>query len=33
MFLAAISAASGYREELGSPVAWLHGIARNVAAG
>jgi RNA polymerase sigma-70 factor (ECF subfamily) len=32
VFLAAISAASGYREELGSPVAWLHGIARNVAA-
>ncbi|MCX5233337.1 RNA polymerase sigma factor [Streptomyces sp. NBC_00233] len=32
VFLAAISAASGYREELGSPVAWLHGIARNIAA-
>ncbi|WP_241847719.1 RNA polymerase sigma factor [Streptomyces sp. CB02009] len=32
VFLAAISAASGYREELGSPRAWLHGIARNVAA-
>ncbi|MFF8513351.1 RNA polymerase sigma factor [Streptomyces sp. NPDC015492] len=32
VFLAAISAASGYREELGSPLAWLHGIARNVAA-
>jgi RNA polymerase sigma-70 factor (ECF subfamily) len=32
VFLAAISAASGYREELGSPIAWLHGIARNVAA-
>ncbi|WP_377270158.1 RNA polymerase sigma factor [Peterkaempfera sp. SMS 1(5)a] len=32
VFLAAISAAVGYREELGSPIAWLHGIARNVAA-
>ncbi|MGW1617493.1 RNA polymerase sigma factor [Streptomyces sp. NPDC002285] len=32
VFLAAISAAAGYREELGSPIAWLHGIARNVAA-
>ncbi|WP_369275907.1 RNA polymerase sigma factor [Streptomyces sp. R11] len=32
VFLAAISAAHGYREELGSPIAWLHGIARNVAA-
>ncbi|NWF24727.1 RNA polymerase sigma factor [Streptomyces sp. PKU-EA00015] len=32
VFLAAISAASGYREELGSPIAWLHGIARKVAA-
>ncbi|GGT01989.1 RNA polymerase sigma factor [Streptomyces chromofuscus] len=32
VFLAAISAAHGYRDELGSPVAWLYGIARNVAA-
>ncbi|MGW7825101.1 RNA polymerase sigma factor [Streptomyces puniciscabiei] len=32
VFLAAISAAVCYREELGSPIAWLHGIARNVAA-
>lgn len=32
VFLAAISAASGYREQRGSPIAWLHGIARNVAA-
>ncbi|WUH93803.1 RNA polymerase sigma factor [Streptomyces sp. NBC_00433] len=32
VFLAAISAAAGYREELGSQIAWLHGIARKVAA-
>ncbi|MYY00932.1 MULTISPECIES: sigma-70 family RNA polymerase sigma factor [unclassified Streptomyces] len=32
VFLAAIAAAPGYREELGSPSAWLHGIARNVVA-
>ncbi|MFE7524748.1 RNA polymerase sigma factor [Kitasatospora sp. NPDC057542] len=32
VFLAAISAAGGYRSELGTPIAWLHGIARNVAA-
>ncbi|SHM72582.1 RNA polymerase sigma factor [Actinacidiphila paucisporea] len=32
VFLAAISAADGYREELGSPLAWLYGIARNVTA-
>lgn len=32
VFLAAISAADGYREDLGSPIAWLYGIARNVVA-
>jgi RNA polymerase sigma factor (sigma-70 family) len=32
VFLAAIHSAAGYREELGSPLAWLYGIARNVAA-
>jgi RNA polymerase sigma-70 factor (ECF subfamily) len=32
VFLAAIGAAPGYREERGTPIAWLHGIARNVAA-
>ncbi|MCG6499863.1 RNA polymerase sigma factor [Kitasatospora sp. A2-31] len=32
VFLAAISAAGGYRPQLGTPIAWLHGIARNVAA-
>jgi RNA polymerase sigma-70 factor (ECF subfamily) len=32
VFLAAISAAPSYREEAGSPIAWLHGIARNVIA-
>lgn len=32
VFLAAISSAAGYREELGSQIAWLHGIARKVAA-
>ncbi|MET7551869.1 sigma factor [Streptomyces sp. NPDC005500] len=32
VFLAAITAAAVYREELGSPIAWLHGIARNTAA-
>lgn len=32
IFLAAVDAASSYREELGSPVAWLYGIARNVVA-
>jgi len=32
IFLAAVKAASGYREELGSPIAWLYGIARNVVA-
>ena len=32
VFLAAIRSASGYREELGSPLAWLYGIARNLAA-
>ncbi|WP_405657829.1 RNA polymerase sigma factor [Streptomyces sp. NBC_00079] len=32
VFLAAVHAADGYREELGTPVGWLHGIARNVAA-
>lgn len=32
VFLAAISASAGYRAERGTPVAWLHGIARNVAA-
>jgi RNA polymerase sigma factor (sigma-70 family) len=32
VFLAAIRSAEGYREELGSPIAWLYGIARNLAA-
>jgi RNA polymerase sigma factor (sigma-70 family) len=32
VFLAAIRSADGYREELGSPIAWLYGIARNLAA-
>ena len=32
IFMAAINAADGYRKELGSPVAWLYGIARNVVA-
>ena len=32
VFLAAIRSASGYREELGSPLACLYGIARNLAA-
>jgi RNA polymerase sigma factor (sigma-70 family) len=32
VFLAAIRSAAGYREELGSPLAWLYGIARNLAA-
>jgi RNA polymerase sigma factor (sigma-70 family) len=32
IFLAAIDGASGYREDRGTPVAWLHGIARNVVA-
>jgi RNA polymerase sigma-70 factor (ECF subfamily) len=32
VFLAAIHSASGYRPELGSPRAWLYGIARNVVA-
>lgn len=30
IFLAAIDAAATYRRDLGRPVAWLHGIARNV---
>jgi RNA polymerase sigma-70 factor (ECF subfamily) len=32
VFLAAIGSAAGYREDLGSPRAWLYGIARNLAA-
>jgi RNA polymerase sigma factor (sigma-70 family) len=32
IFLAAIDASGGYREELGTPIAWLYGIARNVVA-
>jgi RNA polymerase sigma factor (sigma-70 family) len=32
VFLAAIRSAPGYREELGSPLAWLYGIARNLLA-
>ncbi len=32
VFLAAISTAASYRADLGSPIAWLHGIARTVAA-
>jgi hypothetical protein len=32
VFLAAIRSAAGYREDLGSPIAWLYGIARNLAA-
>lgn len=31
VFLAAIRSADGYREELGSPIAWLYGIARNLS--
>lgn len=30
IFVAAIDGAGSYRPELGSPAAWLHGIARNV---
>jgi len=33
IFLAVIEAADGYRPELGSPVAWLFGIAHNVVNG
>jgi RNA polymerase sigma-70 factor (ECF subfamily) len=32
VFLAAIRSAEGYRPELGSPLAWLYGIARNLVA-
>jgi len=32
VFLAAIDAASGYRANLGTPVGWLYGIARNVVS-
>jgi RNA polymerase sigma factor (sigma-70 family) len=32
IFLAVIDAAPTYRPDLGRPVAWLHGIARNVVA-
>ncbi|WP_340538504.1 RNA polymerase sigma factor [Nocardioides sp. GXZ039] len=32
VFLAAIAASDGYRSDLGRPVAWLIGIARNVVA-
>jgi RNA polymerase sigma factor (sigma-70 family) len=32
VFLAAIRSAASYREDLGSPIAWLYGIARNLAA-
>lgn len=32
VFLAAIHSADSYREELGSPIGWLYGIARNLAA-
>jgi RNA polymerase sigma factor (sigma-70 family) len=32
VFLAAIRSAAGYQEDLGSPLAWLYGIARNLAA-
>ena len=32
VFLAAIRSAESYREDLGSPLAWLYGIARNLAA-
>lgn len=30
VFLAAIGAAGGYRADLGTPIGWLYGIARNV---
>ncbi|WP_425551737.1 RNA polymerase sigma factor [Kribbella sandramycini] len=33
VFLAAVDASAGYREQLGTPVGWLYGIARNVVAG
>jgi len=32
IFVAAVETAAGYREERGSPAAWLFGIARNVVA-
>ncbi|GAA3009891.1 sigma-70 family RNA polymerase sigma factor [Kitasatospora albolonga] len=32
IFVAALEAASGYRADRGTPVAWLYGIARNVVA-
>ena len=32
VFLAAIRSAEGYRPELGSPIGWLYGIARNLVA-
>ncbi len=32
VFVAAIDAAGGYRASLGSPRAWLYGVARNVVA-
>jgi RNA polymerase sigma factor (sigma-70 family) len=32
VFLAAIRSAASYREDLGSPIAWLYGIAHNLAA-
>jgi RNA polymerase sigma factor (sigma-70 family) len=32
VFLAAIDGAAGYRSELGTPIAWLYGIARIVVA-
>ncbi|TDD59050.1 RNA polymerase sigma factor [Kribbella antibiotica] len=32
VFLAAIDAAGGYRANLGTPIGWLYGIARNVVS-
>jgi RNA polymerase sigma-70 factor (ECF subfamily) len=32
VFLAAIDAAAGYRTNLGTPIGWLYGIARNVVS-